>query len=493
MHPDFIRALIAAGLKMAIAVGYIMLAVPMIVWLERKVIADFQARIGPSRVGPFGLLQSFADGLKLLSKEAITPTEVDRFLYLAAPVMVMIPALAVAAVIPFAGPLDWDGYRYHMIIASVPERLNPAQRGPFDIPVGVLFVLALTSLSVYGIVLSGWSSNNKYSLLGGLRSAAQMVSYELPLGLSLVAGLMIASYAFPGNFFSLSLEQIVESQAGWFWNWGAFNPRFLFLGFLAMITFFIGGLAETNRAPFDLPEAETELVAGFLTEYGGMKWAMFFLGEYAAMLNVASITTTFFLGGWHGPYPDPFAAGSLLGMLHGLFWFGLKVYGIIIVYIWLRATLPRIRYDQLMGFSWKVMLPATLVNVLVIATILTVAFPAKAPAALLGDQAPGAGAPPGTASDPHSLGGLVPPGNTPAGNVPGGLPGMAPGMNAPPGNGPAGNAPAGAAPPANLPAANSPAHAPANAPPGGNAPGGPGPAGPAGNTPGNAPTAPGGH
>ncbi len=480
-------ALIAAGVKMLAAVGFIMIAVPMIVWLERKLIADMQARVGPSRVGPFGLLQSFADGLKLLTKESVTPRDSDLLLYMAAPIVVMIPALVVASVVPFAGDLDLFGYRHRMVIA--------------DIPMGFLFVLALTSLGVYGVVLSGWSSNSKYSLLGGLRAAAQMVSYELPMGLSVVTGVMIASHLANENIFSLSLAKVVDTQAGWFWNWAAFNPKFLILpGFIAMVTFYVCGLAETNRSPFDLPEAESELVGGYHTEYGGMKWAMFFLGEYAAMLNVASMTTVLFLGGWHGPYPSPFPVGSVPYFLEGLFWFGFKIFAILVLYIWIRGTMPRIRYDQLMGFAWKSLVPVTLLNVLLVATILTIFFPAQAPAALKADASAAAGnAPAGNApSDPHSLGGLVPPpGNAPAA-APGNAPAVSPGAEMPAGNAPAGNAPApagnGPAPaPEAAPAGNTPASAPAGNAPAATAPAAPGGTGtaPAANAP-SSPATPGG-
>jgi NADH-quinone oxidoreductase subunit H len=439
--PPFDYALIAAAIKIAIAVGTIMLTVPMLVWLERKVIADFQARVGPDRVGPFGLLQSFADGIKLVMKEGLVPAEVDRLLYFAAPFTVMIPALVVAAVVPFGGSFDWGGYRYHLVIA--------------DIPVGFLFILALTSLGVYGIVLAGWSSNNKYSLLGGLRSAAQMVSYELPMGLSVVAGLMIATWATgAGDYlFSLSLRDIVNVQDGGILNWTFFNPRFLFLGALAGTTFYIAGLAETNRAPFDLPEAETELVGGYHTEYGGLRWAMFFLGEYAAMLNVSSLFTTLFWGGWHAPYKDTlfFPEYSIGYALQGVFWFCLKIFLIIYLYIWIRSTLPRLRYDQLMKFNWKGMLPLTLANVLVIATLLTifhpirkseipailqqqpvVTSPAPAPGGLPPGLPPGfnLGAPGGPGGGPGGMGGF--PGGMPGGM--GGSPGGAPGST-PPGGG----------------------------------------------------------
>jgi NADH-quinone oxidoreductase subunit H len=454
----FTVALIAALIKIAIAVGTIMLVVPMVVWLERKVIADFQARIGPSRVGPFGLLQSFADGLKLLSKESLTPTDVDRLLYFAAPVVVMIPALVVAAVVPFGGDVDLFGHRHHLVIA--------------DLPVAFLFVLALTSLSVYGVVLSGWSSNNKYSLLGGLRSSAQMVSYELPMGLSIVAGLMLASALSQKDLFSFSLRQVVELQDGGIHHWIAFNPQLLILpGLLASITFFICGIAETNRAPFDLAEAETELVGGYHTEYGGMKWAMFFLGEYAAMLNVASVATSLFLGGWHAPYPDTllFPYASIGYMLHGIFWFCLKIFLFMYFYIWLRATFPRLRYDQLMNFTWKRLLPVTLGNVLVIATMLTLFHGQPVPAVLapaVTSPPPPIPGPPGATSGPGTQigpAGQPGPGGVamPPTGLPPGHPGLLPGSGAPTAPaGPSGSAPAPSAP------AGGPAHAP-TAPAGG--------------------------
>ena len=414
-------ALIAALIKMIVGVGVVMASVPMVVWLERKVVADIQARVGPNRVGPFGLLQCFADGIKLLLKEAVTPEGVDRLLYFAAPIVVMIPALCVAAVIPFAGDLDVMGIRHHMVIA--------------DLPVAVLFVLALTSLSVYGIVLSGWSSNNKYSLLGGLRSSAQMVSYELPMGLAVVAALMIASGMTQGNVLSLSLRQIVETQGDGFWNWTAFNARFLFAGFFAMLAFYICGLAETNRAPFDLPEAETELVGGYHTEYGGMRFALFFLGEYAAMINVSAVTTTLFLGGWHSPYPEGLIGlhpGSILFALHGAFWFLSKVFSILVVYIWIRGTLPRLRYDQLMAFTWKGLMPFTLALVLVCAAILSIRYQLPAPPELVqATELPALTVPGNANGNPIQMPGGFAPGSGLNG-MPSGLP---PGLRTLPGGG----------------------------------------------------------
>jgi hypothetical protein len=309
-----------------------------------------------------------------------------------------------------------------------------------------------------------------------------MVSYELPMGLSVIGGLLIATgmVSFKptggGDIFSLSLSQVADSQAGGIWNWAAFNPRFGFIGLILLIIFYICGLAETNRAPFDLPEAETELIGGYHTEYGGLRWAMFFLGEYAAMLNVSAVATTLFLGGWHAPWPDalPFIpVNSPLYALQGIFWFGLKVFIIIAIYIWLRASLPRLRYDQLMLFTWKGLLPTTLGIVLLIAAGLTAIAQEKPPAALLQSATsggatsmpavpggvsqfptapmPGGVRPPfGAGGDPHAMPGGAPPGLTmPGGAMPGGgMPSM-PGA-APPGGGiqiePGGATPGGAAP-----------------------------------------------
>ena len=484
-------ALIAALIKILIAVGGVMVGVPMAVWFERKLIADIQARVGPSRVGPFGLLQSFADGIKLLTKEAVLPAEVDRLLYFAAPIVVMIPALGVAAVVPFGGDIDIGGHLHHLVIA--------------DLPMGFLYVLALTSLSVYGIVLSGWSSNNKYSLLGGLRSSAQMVSYELPMGLSVIAGVLLASYVSDQNFMSLSLRQVVDAQAGSLLNWTAFNWRFLFLpGFIAMVTFYIGGLAETNRAPFDLPEAETELVGGYHTEYGGMKFAMFFLAEYAAMLNVAALTTTLFLGGWRAPYKDDiiFPIGSIPFMLQGIFWFLAKVIFIIAVYIWLRGTLPRLRYDRLMSFNWKFMLPLTLANVFLIAAWLTLRYPAQPPKVLTESASAKSGAaiPPGSAA-PTGVSGAPTTGGTEPATVPGATPPGAPAGALPPGHGPGdghnheaedAHSPGGLVEPGTpVGSPTTPGtSAPGTAAPGVNAPGNTAPAGGAAGAPGSTPPAP---
>jgi NADH-quinone oxidoreductase subunit H len=362
--------IIATIIKILLVIGGIMLSVPMLVWLERKLVADFQVRIGPNRVGPYGLLQSFADGIKLFFKEDIIPSNVDKVIFLLAPIIMMLPALTIFAVIPFGPPVKVHDQAYWLQV-GVGRRPDGA---PFDVPVGVLYLLAISSLGVYGIVLSGWSSNSKYSLLGALRSSAQMVSYELPMGLALVGAVMIASR----NNATLSLASIVQAQAGGIHNWIAFSIWFgLIPGLVAFVVYMICGIAETNRAPFDLPEAETELVAGYHTEYSSMKFAMFFLAEYANMVNVSAIATTLFLGGWQSPIPLSLPVPPFLEALGGIFWFVFKIFLIIVFYMWLRATVPRLRYDQLMKFAWKGLVPVALANIMVIATILTLFYPTR--------------------------------------------------------------------------------------------------------------------
>jgi NADH-quinone oxidoreductase subunit H len=319
--------LLATVFKIVLVIVLVLLGVAYLTLLERKVIGDIQVRFGPSRVGPFGLLQPIADGIKLLFKEDILPANADRFIFFLAPAISFIPALIVFAVIPF-GPT--------FVIT--------------DVNVALLYVFAVASLGVYGIVLAGWASNSKYSLLGGLRSAAQMVSYELSLGLSVLGVVMMTG--------SLSLVDIVEAQAG---SWYGILPKWhLFPQFLGFAIFLVSSIAELNRAPFDLPEAETELVAGFHTEYSSMKFAMFFLAEYANMIAASALATTLFLGGWQGPILPP------------VMWFLLKVFGFLFLFIWLRATLPRFRFDQLMGFGWKVLLPLALANVMLTAAAILV-------------------------------------------------------------------------------------------------------------------------
>ncbi|HZW35230.1 MAG TPA: NADH-quinone oxidoreductase subunit NuoH [Isosphaeraceae bacterium] len=294
--------------------------------LERKLVAGIQVRYGPNRVGPWGLLQPLADGIKLAFKEDTTPRGADRFLFTLAPLISTVMALCAFAVIPVGPAITIAGQTIGLELA--------------DVNIALLYLLAITSLSVYGIVLAGWSSNNKYSLLGGIRSSAQMISYELSLGLALVGVMLITG--------SLRLTDIVDAQR---------SVWFVFLQPLGFIVYIISAIAETNRAPFDLPEAESELVAGYHTEYSGMKFAMFFMAEYINMITVSSIATTLFFGGWHGPF----------GLLDGPWWFFLKVFIFMCIYVWIRATLPRFRYDRLMNFGWKVLLPLALLNTLLTA------------------------------------------------------------------------------------------------------------------------------
>lgn len=319
-----LTVVIIALIKVAVVLVVLLLMIAYLTWLERKLLAHFQVRLGPMRVGPHGLLQPIADGLKLLFKEDVTPSGVNKVIYTLAPILSFVPAFMVFAVIPFGDKISLFGRSIDLVIS--------------DFNMGILYVFAVSSLGVYGIVLAGWSSNNKYSLLGGLRSSAQMVSYEVSLGLSIIGVLMLSE--------SLSLVDIVRGQDTIF-NWYIFRQP---LGF---IIFLICAIAETNRLPFDLPEADNELVAGYYTEYSSMKFAMFYLGEYANMINASAIATTLFLGGWQGPWLPP------------VVWFFLKLFAFLFLFIWLRATLPRFRYDQLMRFGWGILLPLALLNIFI--------------------------------------------------------------------------------------------------------------------------------
>jgi NADH-quinone oxidoreductase subunit H len=310
-----------------------------LVYVERKVSAAIQNRIGPNRVGPWGLLQSPADVLKLFIKEDIVPTKANPFIHSLAPVISISVALVTFAVVPFGSSVNLFGYDVKLMIA--------------DVNIGILYVLALTSLGVYGVTLSGWSSNNKYSLLGGLRSSAQLISYELSMGLSIVGVVMLAG--------SLELDRIVELQSGFSWN--------AFLTPIGFITFVVSSFAETNRLPFDLPEAEPELVGGYHTEYSGMKFGTFFLAEYANMITSSALIVTLFLGGWQLPIVDWTGMAPLAAAVLHVSTFIVKVALVLFFFIWIRWTLPRFRYDQLMNIGWKVLLPLALLNV-----ILTGAF-----------------------------------------------------------------------------------------------------------------------
>ena len=304
------------------------------VYAERKIAALMQQRIGPYRVGPQGLLQPLADIVKLLFKEDLRPAAADKFLFVLAPMISAAAAFAAFAVVPFGAETTFFG------LLDEPLRLQVA-----DVNVAVLVIFAVTSMGVYGIVLAGWSSNSKYSLLGGLRSSAQMISYELSYGLSLASVLLVAN--------SLSLATIVDGQGGTWW--GVVPKWFVFLQPVGFLIFLTAGIAETNRAPFDFPEAEQELVAGYHTEYSSMAFAMFFMAEYINMVTVSAVASDLFLGGWHGPF---------LPASFGWIWFLIKVGALLFFYIWVRWTLPRYRYDQLMRFGWKVLLPVSVLNLL---------------------------------------------------------------------------------------------------------------------------------
>ena len=331
----------------SIVIFFILLtSVAYLTYFERKVMGWIQMRVGPNRVGPLGLLQPLADGLKMIFKEDIIPLEANRWLYVAAPALSLVPAIMTFIVIPYGSEINLFGYQVELHVT----RMN----------VGVLYVLALTSVGVYGIVLAGWSSNNKYSLMGGLRSSAQMISYELALGLSIVSVLLYTG--------TLDLVEIVEKQSYWpnhpEWRghlaWNIFQfPWFI----VVLVIFYIASLAETNRTPFDLPEADSELVAGYHTEYSSMKWVMFQMAEYLNLITSSSIATALFLGGWNGPFVGRW---PILGPLY----FAIKALALIFTAMWIRYTVPRFRYDQLMSFGWKVLLPASIVNIIIVSTVM---------------------------------------------------------------------------------------------------------------------------
>jgi NADH-quinone oxidoreductase subunit H len=322
-------------IKIVIVLTGILVTVMYLVLLERKVQAWVQVRLGPMRVGPHGVLQPIADVLKLFIKEDITPVRADKWVYTLAPIIVLVPALIAFAVIPFGPEVSIFGKPVPLYLA--------------DLNIGVLYVVAVASIGVYGIILGGWSSNSKYPLLGALRSSAQLISYELAVTMTFVAVILASG--------SLSMVQIVEAQR-------ANGVWFAFVQPVSLFIYFVGGLAETNRAPFDLPEAESELVAGFHTEYSGMRFALFFLAEYANMIVVSGIATTLFFGGWLPPFPS-----QIFGLVPGWIWFVLKTFLLLYLFLWIRATLPRYRYDQLMRLGWKLLIPLALANILVVAAV----------------------------------------------------------------------------------------------------------------------------
>jgi len=313
--------------KILFIFGVVLFMAAYLVLAERKILGRMQLRYGPNRVGPFGLMQPLADVIKLLTKEDFVPARADKWLFLVAPGITAVTALLVFAVIPFGPNLEIFGRQVPLVVV--------------DLNIGVLYFLGVSSMAVYGVVLGGWASNSKYSLLGGVRGLSQMISYELALGLSLVPVIMMAR--------SFSLTDIVMAQQ---------SLPFMLLNPVAFGVFFICVLAESNRIPFDLPEAENELVGGFHTEYSGMRFGLFFVGEYINMVVLGSLVTVFFLGGWHGPWLPP------------MLWFLFKVLAVCAMFIWIRASMPRLRYDQLMNLGWKVLLPLSLVNVLVTGAVL---------------------------------------------------------------------------------------------------------------------------
>jgi NADH-quinone oxidoreductase subunit H len=396
--------LIVTLIKAAAIAAVLMTTLAYLQWIERKVIAHIQLRVGPYRVGPHGLLQPLADVIKLITKEGFIPSHVNLFFYILAPFLAVTLALISISVIPFGPQLDIFGVKTWMQLT--------------DLNIGVLFVLAISSVGVYGVALAGWSSNNKYSLLGGLRSSAQMISYELPMALAVASPLLLAN--------TLSFRKLVDAQSGYLWG---FVPQWMIFQYPApqifgFIVFLIAAFAETNRVPFDLPEAENELVAGFHTEYSSMSFASFFMAEYCNMITVTCVATLLYLGGWTPIFPAPysnwiapiiFALGGLVAVFAGLnparpkdrislpitgivflgiagifvvsamvpmlqialqalFWFCAKVGILLFVFIWVRGTLPRFRYDQLMRFAWTFMFPIAMLNLLV-TSLLVAIFP----------------------------------------------------------------------------------------------------------------------
>lgn len=336
---DANRTLIAHLILIASVFLLLQITAAVLVYMERKVAALIQQRYGPWLVGPRGLLQPLADILKLIMKEELRPKGADKWLFYLAPVLSAVAAFAAFSVVPFGGETTLFG----LLDEPLPLQVT-------DVNVAMLVIFAITSMGIYGIVLAGWASNSKYSLLGGLRSAAQMISYELSFGLGLAALVVMAG--------TLSLREIVGHQSGY---WFGFIPQwYVFLQPVGFLVFMIAGVAETNRAPFDFPEAEQELVAGYHTEYSSMSFALFFLAEYVNMATVSAVAVSLFLGGWHGPFLPEWL---------GWIWFLIKVFALLFFYIWMRWTLPRYRYDQLMEFGWKYLLPIATINLLVTAAL----------------------------------------------------------------------------------------------------------------------------
>ncbi len=341
MNPEIVIPLA----RIAVVIGGLLSLVPFLTFVERKLCAYIQDRIGPNRVGPFGLLQPMADGLKLLMKEEIIPDGADRFAYLLAPALVMIPPLATLAIVPFGSQVQLFGEAIRLQVT--------------DLPIGVLFFLGVASLSVYGLALGGWSSGNKYSLLGGLRACAQLVSYELAMGLCIVGIVLVCG--------TLSTAEIVGRQSGTVW--GGLPAWNIFLQPLGFAIFLVCAFAENNRLPFDLPEAEPELIGGYHTEYTGLRFGTFFLAEYASMITMSALLVTLYLGGYHLPGVTTRDLGPVLSGVVSVLAFGAKVSAVLFVFIQARWTLPRFKYQSLMLFSWKCLLPLALANLLATAVV----------------------------------------------------------------------------------------------------------------------------
>jgi NADH-quinone oxidoreductase subunit H len=327
--------------RVVVIFAALLMAVMIVIWIERKVVADMQMRVGPNRAGPLGILITLADGIKLFFKEGITPVTADLPVYLVAPLASMVPAMLAFAVIPF-------GTGVHIFGRDVPFQVT-------DLSIGILWITAMGSLAVYGVVLAGWSSGSNYPLLGSIRSSAQMISYEVGMGLGLVAVILYSGTLSMAGIVAVQGRHFHVTGLGWLPKWN------IFLQLPAFLIYMTAGLAETNRPPFDLPEAETELVAGYHTEYSGIKFAMFFLAEYMHTITISAVGVTLFLGGWHGP------RFHIVAWLWPLLWFLVKLYVVLYALIWIRATLPRFRYDRLMNFGWKVLIPLGLLWILVTA------------------------------------------------------------------------------------------------------------------------------
>ena len=334
---------IEAAIRTVAVFVFLLITVLLVIWAERKFVSDLQNRVGPDRAGPWGILQSLADGVKAFFKESIRPTNAEFWLFAAAPIIALLPALLIFMVIPIGAPITIGDTEYALVGT--------------DLNVGLLYILALSSMAVYAVTLAGWASGSKYPLLGSVRASAQMISYEAAMGLALVPVVLFAG--------STSIVAIVESQQGTFGGW---FPAWNIVLLPSFVIFLIAGFAETNRAPFDLVEAESEIVGGYHTEYSGLTFALFFLAEYINVFNISALTAVLFLGGWAGPVFGP----AWLEALLPIFWFLLKTWLLVLLFVWVRATLPRMRYDQLMSFGWKRLIPVSLAWIILVALALGV-------------------------------------------------------------------------------------------------------------------------